>query len=82
MVTSVSAWLLKNLPNAAKNEISSEFSKFSERVWVLPNASRSIQTYPNASEQVQAGPSTFENLPKLVETCKSLQNFATFCVFC
>ena len=52
------------------------FQKFSERVRVLPNASRRIQTHPNASEQVQAGPSNSENLKKLAKTSEKFENFA------
>ena len=48
------------------------FQKFSERVRVLPNASRRIQTHLNASEQVRAGPSNSENLKKLAKTCEKL----------
>ena len=47
------------------------FQKFSERVRVLPNASRRIQTHLNASEQVRAGPSNSENLKKLAKTCEN-----------
>ena len=62
----------KPIKNSEKLIFRPIFQKFSERVRVLPNASRRIQTHPNASEQVQAGPSNSENLKKLAKTCEKL----------
>ena len=70
----------KPIKNSEKLIFRPIFQKFSERVRVLPNASRRIQTHPNASEQVRAGPSNCENLKKLTKTYENLrktcENFA------
>ena len=62
----------KPIKNSEKLIFRPIFQKFSERVRVLPNASRRIQTHLNASEQVRAGPSNSENLKKLAKTCEKL----------
>ena len=57
------------------------FSKISESVETLADASKCIRTHPNGSEQVRIGQSESENCKKLAKTQKSRKNRRNFTKF-